>query len=266
VTGGRALITGAGGGIGGAIARALAEAGLSVALLGRRAEPLARTARACARFGVPVVELRADVTDPAQVRAAVDAAGPVDLLVNNAGAVDRHEVPLWEADTGQWWDTYETNVRGTVNLCRAVLPGMIDRGDGRVVTINSVLAVRHDLRYSAYSASKMALLGLSGMVAEPLRQHGVLVFDLSPGMVRTDMTLGMSVCDGRTDWTPVERITTALVRLAAGELDPLAGRFLHVGVDDLDRLLADAAGLAATGARTLRLTAYGPEDPLVPLP
>ncbi|MDF3292255.1 SDR family oxidoreductase [Streptomyces silvisoli] len=262
MTRGLALITGAGGGIGSAIAVALAEAGMSVALLGRRPEPLARTARACARFGVPVVELRADVTDPAQVRAAVDTAGPVDLLVNNAGAVDRHEVPLWEADGDQWWRTYETNVRGTVNLCRAVLPGMIARASGRVVNINSILALRHEPHYSAYSASKMALLGLSGMLAEPLRRHGVLVFDISPGMVRTDMTLGMALCAGRTDWTAMDLITTALVRLAAGELDPLAGRFLHVGADDLDLLLANATALAGGEARTLRLSAYGPDDPL----
>ncbi|WP_269857919.1 SDR family oxidoreductase [Streptomyces sp. RPT161] len=262
MTRGLALITGAGGGIGSAIAVALAEAGLSVALLGRRPEPLARTAHACARFGVPVVELRADVTDPAQVRTAVDTAGPVDLLVNNAGTVDRHEVPLWEADGDQWWRTYETNVRGTVNLCRAVLPGMIARASGRVVNINSILALRHEPHYSAYSASKMALLGLSGMLAEPLRRHGVLVFDISPGMVRTDMTLGMALCAGRTDWTAMDLITTALVRLAAGELDPLAGRFLHVGADDLDLLLANATALAGGEARTLRLSAYGPDDPL----
>ena len=255
----RALITGAGGGIGSAIAGALAEAGMSVALLGRRPEPIARTARACAEFGVPVVELTADVTDPGQVRAAVEAAGPVDLLVNNAGAMDRDEVPLWEADADRWWHTYETNVRGTVNLCHAVLPGMLARAGGRVVNINSILAVRPDPRYSAYGASKLALLGLTGMFADSLRERGVLVFDISPGMVRTDMTLGMSVCAGRTDWTPVTAITTAMVRLASGELDPLAGRFLHAGTDDFDQLLA---GPLSTAARTLRLTAYGPDDPL----
>lgn len=262
MTGGRALITGAGGGIGSAIAAALAEAGMSLALLGRRPEPLARTARACARFGVPVVELCVDVTDPAQVRAAADAVGPVDLLVNSAGAVDREEVPLWEADADAWWRVYETNVRGTVNLCRAVLPGMIARAGGRVVNINSMLALRHEPHYSAYSASKMALLGLSGVLAESLRRQGVLVFDISPGMVRTDMTLGMGICSGRTDWTPIDGITTALVRLAAGELDPLAGRFLHVGADDLDRLLADATRVLTDRARTLSLVAYGTDDPV----
>jgi 3-oxoacyl-[acyl-carrier protein] reductase len=69
---------------------------------------------ACAERGVPVVELTADVTDPAEVRAAVDQAGPVSLLVNNAGAMDHDEVPLWEADPQRWWHTYDTNVRGTV--------------------------------------------------------------------------------------------------------------------------------------------------------
>ncbi|PYC80228.1 NAD(P)-dependent oxidoreductase [Streptomyces tateyamensis] len=258
---GRALVTGAGTGIGSAIAVALAGAGWAVALLGRRPGPLAATARACDRFGHPVVELPADVTDPEQVRAAVGRFGPVDLLVNNAGTVDRDERPFWEADEEQWWHTYRTNVRGTVNLCRAVLPGMVAAGGGRVVGVNSVLALRPEPHYSAYGASKLALLGLTGMLAEPLRRHGVLLFEVSPGMVRTELTRGMAICADRTDWTPVERITGAVLRLAAGELDQLAGRFVHAGVDDLDRLPDRVAG----PARTLRLAGFAPDDPLTAL-
>jgi 3-oxoacyl-[acyl-carrier protein] reductase len=253
-----ALVTGASQGIGRAVAVALAGAGMSVVLLARDRGQLAEVLDECAGLGVPATGVSADVTDPGQVRAAAGRLGRVDLLVNNAGLADTHEVPLWEADWDQWWRAYETNVRGTFNLCRAVLPGMVARRAGRLVTVNSILAVRPDIRYSAYSTSKRALLGFSDALAGPLAEHGVSVFDISPGMVRTRMTLGMSVCRDREDWTGVEHFTAALLRVAAGELDPLAGRFLHVGLDDLDQLLA----AATPDARKLRLTPYGRSDPL----
>ncbi|MFG3435618.1 SDR family NAD(P)-dependent oxidoreductase [Nonomuraea sp. NPDC047897] len=265
LTGQCALITGASKGIGREVALALAGAGMSVVLLARDRERLAEVTEECARLGVQATEVSADVTSPDHVRAAVSVLGRIDLLVNNAGVVDSHEVPLWEADWDQWWRTYETNVRGTFNVCRAVLPGMVARRAGRVVNINSVLAVRPDVRYSAYCTSKRALLGFSDALAGPLAEHGVSVFELSPGMVRTGMTLGMSICDGREDWTPVDRITGALLRVATGELDPLAGRFVHVGMDDLDQMLSRADELRAHDARRLRLTAYGPGDPLADL-
>jgi NAD(P)-dependent dehydrogenase (short-subunit alcohol dehydrogenase family) len=261
-----ALITGAGRGLGRMLALRLAGEGMAVGLLGRDRRSLEDTARACARHGAGTAVAPADVRRPEETRQAVRdvqaALGPVDLLVNNAGRVDRGELPFWEADPDHWWDVYETNVRGTVNACRAVAPEMVRRRSGRIVNVNSVLAVRTDPRYSAYSGSKAALLALTGVLADSLRAHGVHLFDLSPGMVRTDMTLGMAVCDGRDDWTDPARFLTAAVRLARGELDPLAGRFLHAGADDLDALLAAAGRLRAGGARTLRLRTHGPADPV----
>lgn len=257
------LISGAGRGIGRHIALGVAAHGMAVALLGRDADQLAGVAGECDGLAVPVI---ADVRDPVAVDSAVatviDRLGPIDLLVNNAGVVDRGETVPWEADQGAWWDVFETNFRGSVNLCRAVLPDMVARGAGRIVNINSILAVRPDIRYSAYGASKSALLGLSGMMAGPLAEHGVSIFDISPGMVRTEMTRGMAACAGRTDWTDVRRIVTAVVRVASGDLDPLSGRFLHVGVDDIDELLAHHEQLRSAGARVLGLRPYGSADPL----
>jgi NAD(P)-dependent dehydrogenase (short-subunit alcohol dehydrogenase family) len=257
------LVSGAGRGIGRHIALGVAAHGMAPALLGRDADRLDSVAGDCPGTAVTVV---ADVRDPEAVRAAVasvtDRLGPIDLLVNNAGMVDRGEAAPWDADQNAWWDVFETNFRGAVNLCGAVLPDMVARGAGRIVNINSILAVRPDIRYSAYGASKSALLGLSGMLSGPLAERGVSIFDISPGMVRTEMTLGMAACEGRTDWTDVDRIVTTVVRVALGELDPLSGRFLHVGVDDIDELLAHHERLRATGARALCLRPHELADPL----
>src|SRR5690606_31109078 len=148
-----ALVTGASRGIGRAIAVGLAAAGLDVALLARDADRLAGVAAEIAALGERddaagrAAVVTADVTDAgavaAAVRAAEDALGGVDLLVNNAGRVDA-EVPLWEADPDEWWAIVETNVRGPFLLARAVVPGMLARGGGRVVDLNSG-AGSHDM-------------------------------------------------------------------------------------------------------------------------
>ncbi|MET7640219.1 SDR family oxidoreductase [Streptomyces sp. NPDC005438] len=241
-----ALVTGAGRGIGRLVAVELAEQGMALGLVGRNRERLEETARSCAEHGVATAVLVADVRSAFEVREAAHAVrtalGPVDLLVNNAGLVDRGEAPFWEADQEHWWEVFETNLRGTVNGCQAVASEMIQRRSGRIVNMSSIFAVRGDIRYSAYSASKASVLALSAVLADSLRENGVHLFDISPGMVRTDMTLGMAVCAGREDWTDPARFVAALVRVAHGELDALAGRFLHVGTDNFDALLAEAGG------------------------
>ncbi|GAP53290.1 SDR family NAD(P)-dependent oxidoreductase [Streptomyces azureus] len=258
------LITGAGRGIGRLLALALAGEGMAIGMIGRNRKHLDETARECAQRGAATAVSVADVRSPEEVRRAARAVhaalGPVDLLVNNAGLVDRGEVPFWEADPEHWWEVFETNFRGTVNACRAIAPDMIRRRSGRIVNVNSVFAVKGDPRYSAYSSSKASVLALSGILDAPLRESGVHVFDISPGMVRTDMTSGMAICANRQDWTDPARFVAAMVRVARGDLDALAGRFLHAGADDLDELLDRAARLRATDARTLRLRAHGPED------
>jgi 3-oxoacyl-[acyl-carrier protein] reductase len=261
-----ALVTGAGRGIGREIALGLAEAGMSVALLGRHHETLVGTLRACAERGGKGVAVTADVTRPDAVAKAVRSVqhdlGPVDFLVNNAGQIDRAEVPLWEVDPAQWWQVVETNLRGPFNALRAVLPGMVERGRGRVLNLNSGFAVRPDARYTAYATSKAALLRLSDNLADSLRPHGVVVLDVSPGVVRTEMTENMPMFAGREEWGSVERMVQVAVAVARGRLDPLHGRFVHVGQDDVDELLERAEELREKDARTLRLRPYGSDDPL----
>ncbi|MEU9131430.1 SDR family oxidoreductase [Kitasatospora sp. NPDC048540] len=266
LTGQVALVTGAGRGIGREIAVGLAAEGMSVGLVGRTHESLIDTLKVCARHGARGVAVTADVTRPGAVREAVRAVerdlGPLDLLVNNAGTVDRQEVPLWETDPAEWWQVVETNLRGPYNLLRSVLPGMVGRGRGRVVNLNSGFALRPDGRYTAYATSKGALLQLSDNIADSLAAHGVVVLDISPGAVATDMTAGMPMFAGMKEWGSIPYMVAVTVDAARGRFDALHGRFIHAGRDNLEQLVSRAEEIRAADARTLRLRPYGEGDPL----
>ncbi|WP_327070073.1 SDR family oxidoreductase [Kitasatospora sp. NBC_01250] len=261
-----ALVTGAGRGLGRAIALGLAAEGMAVGLVGRTRDTLTDTLKACVRIGAKGVAVPADVARPGAVREAVRSVerdlGPVDLLVNNAGQIDQAEVPFWEADLGQWWQVVEVNLRGPANLLRCVLPGMVARRRGRVLNLNSGLAVGRDSNYTAYATSKGALLQLSGNIADSLSAHGVVVLDISPGPSPTDMTARMPRFAGMKEWNSLPYLAAIAVDTARGRFDALHGRFLHAGQDNLENLVAQAAEIRAADARTLRLRPYGPGDPL----
>ena len=264
-----ALVTGASRGIGAAIAQALAARGYAVAMLARDPAALEAVAEPLRAAGAEVVTAAVDVTDDGAVRGCVDAVvarlGRIDLLVNNAGAIEP-EVPLWEADPARWWSVVETNVRGPFQVAHAVVPHMIGGGGGRVVNLNSGSGMRESARLSAYSASKAALARLTGALHAAGEQHGVHAFDLAPGVVRTDMTLSMDLHEGRTEWTPVEAVTALVLALGSGELDAWSGRFVRAGVDTPDSLRARAAAGLGPDDRRLRLQPWGPDDPLAPAP
>ena len=264
-----ALLSGAGRGIGRGIALALAREGMRVGLLGRTPGPLHDTATACIEAGATAAAaVVVDVTDRAAVADAVFAVtrdlGPVDLLVANAGIREATTGPPWAADPDEWWRVVETNLRGVFLLDHAVLPGMVERGRGRVLHVGSGMGQRPRPggEWSAYSVSKAGLARLTDSLAAAVVGSGVTVLEMSPGLVRTDMTETMW---GRADeqtWNPVEAMTAAVVRFARGDLDALHGRFVHAARDDLDALLAAADDIADGDARTLRLRPYGAEDPL----
>ncbi|MFJ9694587.1 SDR family NAD(P)-dependent oxidoreductase [Kitasatospora sp. NPDC101183] len=262
-----ALVTGAGRGIGREIAIGLAAEGMAVGLVGRTHETLTDTLKECVKRGARGVAVTADVTRPGSVREAVRVVerdlGPVDLLVNNAGMVDKAEVPIWETDANQWWQVIETNLRGPYNLLRCVLPGMVQRRGGRVVNLNSGFALRPDGEYTAYATSKGALLQLSDNMADSLARHGVVVLDISPGAVATDMTAGMPMFRGMKTWGSIPYMVAVTVDAARGRFDGLHGRFIHAGRDDLEELVNRAEEIRATDARTLRLRPYKDDDPMV---
>jgi 3-oxoacyl-[acyl-carrier protein] reductase len=247
-----ALVTGGGRGIGANIARELTLAGMRVAVGARTQAQVEEVAHEIG--GLP---LQLDVTDAESVASAVARAeselGPIDLLVNNAG-IQVDDVPLWESDPADWWRVFDVNVRGPYLLCRACAHGMAERGQGRIVNVTSGMAwleveTRPDAS-AVYASSKAALHRLSEVLAEHLRPHGVYVFSIDPGLVRTSMTAGFP---DDAPWAPPECAPRLVRALAAGELDALAGRFLHAELDPPEELKARLLAILHGDLNAIRL-------------
>lgn len=260
-----AVVTGASRGIGRAAATALAAAGYAVAAVARDTGALATLERDVTASGGRILVQRAEVTDPADVDDCVGAVletfGRVDVLVNAAGVIEP-EVPLWEADVDLWWRTMTVNVRGPFLMSRATIPHMIAGGGGRVVNLASGAGTRERGDLTAYCASKSALTRLTGGIHEAGWAHGVRAFDLSPGVVRTDMTASMRMHVGRTEWTEPQDVTDLLLALCSGRLDAWSGRYVRAGADTPSSLVQRAERGVAPDDRALRLHPWGPDDPL----
>ena len=246
-----ALVTGGGRGIGANIARELTAAGARVAVSARSPEQVEAVADEIG--GLAVV---ADVSDPESVEAMVDRVekelGPIDVLVNNAGISGPLDAD-WKADPREWWHVFEVNVFGPYLCCRAVVPGMIERGGGRIVNTGSgaaYLPPGSTVTETAYGPSKAALYRFGEMLAQQLQGTGVFVFTISPGLVRTDMTARFG---DDLPWTPPE-LAPRLVRvLASGRADELAGRYIHAEHDDVEDLIRRADEIRAEDLNAIRL-------------
>ena len=248
---GVALVTGGGRGIGASIARELADAGMRVAVTGRTQEQVEAVAAEIGGLAlVGDVSRRADVEG--WVRRTEEELGPVDLLAANAGlSVSERQRAAWELEPEEWWHVLEVNVLGAYLSCRAVIPGMLERGRGRIVLTGSGAAYLPGSTATAYSASKAALCRLGETLALQLREHGIPVFFFSPGLVRTDMTDDAFGDDA--PWTPPE-LAPRLVRvLASGRADALAGRYLHAEHDDVEDLIRRADEIVADDLNAIRL-------------
>jgi NAD(P)-dependent dehydrogenase (short-subunit alcohol dehydrogenase family) len=260
-----ALVTGASGGIGRELAVGLARAGIAVGVHGRDAERLAATERAVADTGGRACAVTADVTRFDEVTDAVTAVeqalGPIDLLVNNAGLIEAGELPVWEADVAEWARVLEADLLGPFHCVRAVVPGMVSRGGGRVVNLNSGIGTRDSGVYSAYAAAKTGLFRISGALHEAGHDRGVRAFEVAPGVVETDMTRGMAMHEGRTEWTDPQDLVALVLAIAGGDLDAWSGRFVRAGADDPARLAQRAEQGLHDDARRLRLRPWGPDDP-----
>jgi 3-hydroxybutyrate dehydrogenase len=192
LTGKTAIITGAGRGIGRAIALAFAREGAHLALCSRTAEEVERVADEARReFKVDVMNDVCDVSDPEDVAefvlAAYNAYGrDADILVNNAGIAE--SAPLTKTDDALWRRHIEINLSGAFYFMRAALPRMVERGWGRVINIASIAGKTGAPYIAAYSASKHGLLGLTRSAALEVAEKGVTVNAICPGYVETEMT------------------------------------------------------------------------------
>jgi len=223
---GRALVTGGGRGIGASIARELSRAGMEVWVTGRTAEQVEAVA---AEIGGHA--LVGDVTSREDVERWVREAEPVDLLVANAGTGNRGV--SWELDPDEWWQVFEVNVLGVHLSCSAVIPGMLERGRGRIVITGSGAAYLPGATETGYTSSKAAACRYGETLANALRDR-IPVFVISPGLVRTAMTDGHFGDDA--PWTPPECAPELVRALASGEFDALAGRYLHAEHDPPESL------------------------------
>ena len=263
-----ALVTGGGTGVGRAIALALA-AERPVAVLGRRGAPLEETAAEISGRGGRALAVPVDVTDDGALAAAVERVqtqlGPVDVLVNNAGSGGA-PARLSDGDRGPLRSVLAVNLVAPAVLCSLVLPGMVARGAGHVLNITSLQGSRTFPGYVAYGASKAGLMRLTESLAGELAGTGVVAVDLSPGLVRTDMTeepaLAALLAGVPADeWMSIDRVADTAVALVSGRYDVLAGRFVHAE-DDLDALVA-SLGPEDDDARRLRMTPVPGGDPVL---
>ncbi|GGM05197.1 SDR family NAD(P)-dependent oxidoreductase [Dactylosporangium sucinum] len=213
IAGRTALVTGAGNGLGRAIALLLAARGARVILTGRHRDKLEAVA---AELATPGVVAPADTAAPSSVAALAGdlAAEDVSILVNNAG-IAGPVAPLWEVGPDDWDEVFAVNVRGVYLMCRAFLPPMLTAGRGDIVNVASVSGKRPLARRTPYTASKMAVIGLTTTLAHEVGPLGVSVNTLSPGPVEGPrMSRNFALEAARTGTTPAEAEAAFVSRAA----------------------------------------------------
>lgn len=196
-----ALITGAGKGIGKAVALALAAEGTNIILLARTKADLEKTAIEIEAFGVKAFIVTADISDIKSVNEAVEKAlaefKTIDILINNAGIGKFGK--FMDLTPEEFEQIIKVNLMGVYYATRAVLPGMIEQQSGDIVNISSTAGVRGAAATSAYSASKFAVMGLTESLMQEVRKHNIRVTALTPSTVATDMAKDLNLTDGNPD-------------------------------------------------------------------
>lgn len=204
----RAVITGGVSGLGAACATRLRADGVEVVTI-----DLAEDA-----------DIPLDITDPVAVDAAIERVGRVDILINSAGIVGPN-VPFWEARLDDWRRTFDVNVHGLFNVTRAVVPGMIANGWGRIVNMASMAGKDGNPNLAAYSASKAAVIGLTKSLGKELAKSGVIVNVIAPAVIDTPM-------NAKTDPEVLARITALIPMGRVGRADEVAALVAWLSSDE----------------------------------
>jgi 3-oxoacyl-[acyl-carrier protein] reductase len=235
LTGKTALVTGASGGIGGAIAKALHAQGASVVLSGTRADALEAMKT---ELGVRAFVAVCNLADPASVealpKAAEAAAGPIDILVNNAG-ITRDNLFLRMKDD-EWDQVIAVNLTAAFKLSRAVLRGMMKKRWGRIINITSVVGSTGNPGQGNYAAAKAGLVGMSKSLAAEIASRNITVNCVAPGFVTTPMTDVLTDAQKEASLAHIpmgrhgrpEEIGAAVAYLASDEASYITGQTIHV--------------------------------------
>ena len=196
-----ALITGAGKGIGKAVAIALAKEGVNIVLIARTQADIDEVAQEINTYDVKTLALTADVADINSVNLAIEKAiasfQTIDILINNAGIAAFGK--FLELEPSEWERIIQVNLMGVYYVTRAILPNMIERQTGDIINISSTAGLNGNALTSAYSASKFALLGLTDSLMQEMRKHNIRVTALTPSTVATDMAKELNLTDGNPE-------------------------------------------------------------------
>jgi NAD(P)-dependent dehydrogenase (short-subunit alcohol dehydrogenase family) len=246
------LITGAGRGIGKRLAIGFAAAGARVALMSRSKAELELAHLEIEHAGGSALRIRADVRDYEQVQAAIERTrshfGDLHIVINAAG-IQGPIGPVYEASAKEWTETVETNLFGAMHICRAALPYMIEKRRGKIIFLSGGGANTARPNFSAYAASKAALVRFVETVAEEVRENNVQVNAMAPGGTYTSMTDEILGAGERAGWkecedakqvrltggvAPEKQIKLAMF-LASERSNHISGKLIHVN-DDWKRL------------------------------
>ncbi len=196
-----ALITGAGKGIGKAIALALAKEGVNIILVARTQSDIDKVALKIKSVRVKALAITADVADINPVNSVVEKAltefKSIDILLNNSGIGEFGK--FLEMEPTDWERIIQVNLMGTYYVTRAVLPNMIERQTGDIINISSTAGLSGNAMTSAYSASKFAVMGLTESLMQEVRKHNIRVTALTPSTVATEMAKDLNLTDGNPD-------------------------------------------------------------------
>ena len=265
-----AVITGAGRGIGRAIAMAYAREGAKLALAARSESELEEAVAAVSELGVEAIAVPTDVTSQQDAERlasrAVERFGRVDVLVNNAG-ISGPVGPLQNNDIDDWVSTITVNLTGTFLVCRAVIPVMLGQAGGKIINLSGAGATNAWSNMSAYCSSKAAVVRLTEVLAQELADEGITVNALGPGSVHTSMwdrmteqaaeagadfihELGVRVTSG--GGASIDECAELAVWLASEESGELTGRLISATIDDFRGLPPKIPEIMAGDAYTLR--------------